>query len=449
MVINIMIKKRIFYAALSLIVLCICAALGVAAFGYFLGDASTAHQVGSTEAIVGNAPEQVTRGAYLALAGNCAGCHTKRGGAPYAGGRVIQTEFGNFVSPNITSDQATGIGSWTADDFWRALHNGKSKDGHLLYPAFPYPNYTRITRGDSDAMFAYFRSVAPLRQVNQAHALRFPYNQRILLAFWRAFYFRPEVYQQEQTQSPEWNRGAYLVTGLAHCSACHSSRNALGANGGSQDLSGGELAMINWYAPSLINSNEAGLAHWQAAQVQALLKAGISSNAVAVGPMAEVVANSLQHLSMPDIQAMSVYLQAIPQEKIAAKDMLDKAIAPEVVSKDEMARIMTKGASLYKTHCSDCHAIDGSGVASIYPPLKANPGVQMSHLANPLRIILAGGFPPATTANPRPYGMPPFGPTLSDDDIALVLSYVRNAWGNQASVVTAAEVNRYRSAPLD
>ena len=442
-----MTKKRIFYGGLLLIFLLIITALSVATFGYFLGDVSTAQY--SETATENDAHAQIARGAYLALAGNCAGCHTKLGGAPYAGGRMIQTEFGNFVSPNITSDKTTGIGSWTADDFWRALHNGKSKDGHLLYPAFPYPNYTRITRADADAMFRYFNSVAPVHQINPVHALKFPYNQRILLAFWRAFFFRPEVYQAVQRQSAEWNRGAYLVTGLAHCSACHSSRNAFGANSGNEDFSGGQLATLNWYAPSLVASNEGDLAHWQPAQLHAFLKTGITSNAAALGPMAEVVTDSLQHVSTSDIQAIGVYLQALPQKKIAKQDLLDKAIAPQLISKAEMARIMSNGASLYKTHCSDCHALDGSGVASVYPPLKENPSVQMTHLANPIKIILAGGFAPATAANPRPYGMPPFGPSLSDDEIALILSYVRNAWGNQASVVSAAEVNRYRSAPLE
>lgn len=436
--------KRIFY---SLILLVLLAVGSLAGYGYFLGDAATAQHV--QDISPQNGSEQVLRGAYLARAGNCMGCHTPRGGQAYAGGRVIQSEFGNFISPNITPDATTGIGRWSADDFWRALHNGKSKDGSLLYPAFPYANYTHVTRADSDALFAYFKTLTAVAKANQPHDLRFPYSQRSLLAFWRALYFRPAVYQADQQHSAEWNRGAYLVNGLGHCSACHSSRNALGANGGSQDLSGGELAMINWYAPSLVDQEEASLAHWQAAQVQTLLKTGISQNTAVSGAMAEVISGSLQYLSDTDIRAMSNYLQTLPQVTKATANMLDKTLQGPVVGKEEMARIMVQGASLYKTHCSDCHGTDGRGAAAIYPALKGNRTLQMQHVANPVRLILAGGFPPATAGNPRPYGMPPFGPVLSDGEVALVLSYVRNAWGNQAGVVTAAEVNRYRTAPLD
>jgi mono/diheme cytochrome c family protein len=436
--------KRIFFSLLFLLMLTL---VGVASYGYFLGDAQTA----SYTTVPGqrDPAAEIAHGEYLARAGNCMGCHTERGSAKYAGGRVIQSEFGDFVAPNITSDKGTGIGSWSADDFWRALHNGKSKNGRMLYPAFPYVNYSILTRADSDAMFAYFKTVPAVSRRNQPHNLRFPYNQRFLLAFWRALFFRPAVYQEQAQQSAVWNRGAYLVYGLAHCGACHSSRNALGANGGSQDLSGGELAMINWYAPSLVSNEEAGLAHLQASQVQALLRSGVSDKSAVSGPMAAVVADSLQYLSDADISAMSSYLQALPQSIAPVPDMFDKALAAPAAGKEEMARVMALGGSLYKTHCSDCHAEDGSGVVAIYPALKGNRNLQMQNVANPLRIILAGGFAPVTKANPRPYGMPPFGPTLSDDEVALVLSYIRNAWGNQGAVISAAVVNPYRTAPLD
>ncbi|MGV3656290.1 MAG: c-type cytochrome, partial [Noviherbaspirillum sp.] len=181
--------------------------------------------------------KQVERGAYLARAGNCMACHTVRGGEEYAGGRPIVTPFGAIYAPNITPDDETGIGGWSADDFWRAIHNGKSKDGSFLYPAFPYPSYTRVTREDADAMFAYLRTLEPVRQENRDHDLRFPYNQRILLGVWRALYFRPGVYEARTDRSPEWNRGAYLVQGLGHCAACHTSRNALGASIAEESLS--------------------------------------------------------------------------------------------------------------------------------------------------------------------------------------------------------------------
>ncbi len=445
--------KRMVYLPLLLIMLLLSGLAAVAGYGYFLGDAPAGAAgfaaVDVKQLAAADASAQVARGAYLARAGNCMGCHTPRGAPAYAGGRVMSSEFGNFITPNISSDKQTGIGAWTADDFWGALHNGKSKDGRLLYPAFPYSNYTQVTRLDADAMFAYFKTVPAVQRQNQPHALRFPYNQRGLLAFWRALYFRPGEYREDTRQSVAWNRGAYLVNGLGHCSACHSSRNALGANRGSQDFSGGELALINWYAPSLQSAQEASLARWQPAQVQALLKTGIARHAAVSGPMAEVVAGSLQYLSDTDIAAMSQYLQALPQASKAPGDLLDQALEGPPAGKAEMARIMTQGAALYKTHCLDCHGASGRGVASVYPALAGNVSLQMQAVSNPLRMILAGGFPPVTSGNPRPYGMPPFGPVLNDGEVALLLSYIRNAWGNHAALVSASEVNRYRTAPLD
>ena len=229
--------KRIVFIPLLLTMLLLSALAAVAGYGYFLGDAPAGSVAVDVKKLAdADASAQVVRGAYLARAGNCMGCHTPRGAAAYAGGRVLVSEFGNFITPNISSDKQTGIGAWTADDFWGALHNGKSKDGRLLYPAFPYPNYTQVTRLDADAMFAYFKTVPAVRRQNQPHALRFPYNQRGLLAFWRALYFRPGEYRDDTRQSVAWNRGAYLVNGLGHCSACHSRRNTLGANGGASAI---------------------------------------------------------------------------------------------------------------------------------------------------------------------------------------------------------------------
>src|SRR5476649_1989491 len=239
-------------------------------------------------------PEQVARGAYLAKAGDCMACHTTRGGAAYAGGRALQTPFGSMLTPNITSDRDTGIGSWSADEFWRALHNGKARDGRLLYPAFPYTNYTRVTRDDADALYAYFQSVPAVAQANRPHELRFPYNQQFMLAAWRALYFKPAVFREDSKQSVDWNRGAYLVQGLGHCSACHSARNTLGATDG-EGLSGGLIPVLGWYAPSLNSGAEAGLGEWMQPHIAQLLKTGASPRATVFGPMAEVVQQSLQH----------------------------------------------------------------------------------------------------------------------------------------------------------
>ena len=382
----------------------------------------------------------VARGAYLAKAGDCMACHTTRGGVPYAGGRALQTPFGKVLSPNLTADKETGIGSWTADDFWRAIHNGKSKDGRLLYPAFPYTSYTKVQREDSDALHAYFQSVPAHKQANAPHALRFPYNQQIALAAWRALYFKPGVYQPLTTQSMEWNRGAYLVQGLGHCSACHSSRTTLG--GSDDGLSGGLIPVLGWYAPSLTSDAEAGLGDWDTAHIVELLQTGVSPRATVFGPMAEVVRQSLQHMGSTDVQAMAVYLKSLPGPAQAAKK------APRDTS-EQVRQQLALGAKLYETQCASCHQADGKGVPPGYPPLAGNRALTTNSAVNAIRLVLNGGFAPGTSGNPRPYGMPPFGPVMDDAEVAAVVTYLRASWGNDAPAVSALEVNKYRSVPLE
>ena len=400
--------------------------------------------------------EKIARGAYLAKAGDCMACHTTRGGQQYAGGRALNTPFGAVISPNITSDKATGIGAWTADDFWRALHNGKSKDGRLLYPAFPYTNYTRVTRDDSDALHAYFQSVPAVAQVNKPHQLRFPYDQPFMLAAWRALYFKPAVFRPETGQSVDWNRGAYLVQGLGHCSACHSPRNALGAvsgvgavsgasgasgKDGGESLSGGLIPVLGWYAPSLNADAEAGLGDWPREHITALLKTGVSPRATVFGPMAEVVRESLQYLSDSDINAMAVYLKALPAQRVKSDFERDTGA--------QATAFLAAGAKLYEKHCAECHRADGTGMPPGYPPLAGNRALTMEQAVNPIRIVLNGGFAPGTAGNPRPYGMPPFSHVLNDTEVAQVVSYLRSAWGNNAPPVDGNDVNRYRAIPLD
>jgi mono/diheme cytochrome c family protein len=383
--------------------------------------------------------DRVARGAYLAKAGDCMACHTTRGGVAYAGGRALQTPFGNVISPNITSDKEHGIGNWSADDFWGALHNGKARDGRLLYPAFPYTSYTRVTRDDADALYAYFQTIPPAKQANRAHDLRFPYNQQFMLAAWRALYFRPAVYREQSAQSVEWNRGAYLVEGLGHCSACHSQRNTLGASGDS--LSGGLIPVLGWYAPSLTADSEAGLGEWLPAHIQQLLKTGVSPRATVFGPMAEVVQQSLQHLSDQDIGAMAVYLRTLKGNGERSDYERDKS--------QQAQDFRDAGAKIYEKHCAECHGAQGNGLPPGYPPLAGNRALTMTEAVNPIRIVLNGGFAPGTAGNPRPYGMPPFGHVLNDTEVAQVVSYLRSAWGNNAPPVNGNDVNRYRAIPLD
>ncbi|MGJ7915305.1 c-type cytochrome [Massilia sp. LXY-6] len=374
----------------------------------------------------------IARGAYLARAGDCAACHTARGGAAYAGGRAVDTPFGQVMAPNITPDVETGIGAWNADDFWNALHNGIGSKGRLLYQAFPYPNYTKVTRDDADALFAYLRSLTPAHQPRRPHALRFPYDSQAALAAWRLLYFKPGVHSAEPGRGAEWNRGAYLVGGLGHCSACHSPRNGLGASG--EGLRGGLIPVLGWYAPAL-GSTDPDLAQ--------LLRTGVSPRGAVFGPMAEVVGRSLQHLSEADLGAMSAYLASLPQEK---RQHEPAAVPPEA--------LMKLGEKLYGQHCADCHGKDGRGASAedggpAYPPLAGNRTLAMEEPVNAIRIVLNGGFAPATAGNPRPYGMPPYSPVLSDAEVAAVLSYARASWGNAAPMVTPVEVNRYRAVPLD
>lgn len=387
--------------------------------------------------------DQVARGRYLALAGNCAGCHTARGGDAYAGGRAVETPFGNVYASNLTPDVPSGLGAWTADDFWRAMHHGKSRNGKLLYPAFPYPNYTRVTRRDTDALFAYLRTLAPVNQPDREHTLRFPYNNRVLLAGWRALYFRPGVFKPTSDRQAEWNRGAYLVQGLGHCNACHTGRDALGGSNLKADLAGGMIPMLDWYAPSLTSDAEAGLGNWQVVEIVQLLKTGASERGTVFGPMAEVVYTSLQHLTNSDLQAMAVYLKSLPQAR-ASSDVGGPPVSPR-----ENESVMALGAKLYESHCVDCHAADGAGRPPAYPPLAGNRSLTMRSAVNPIRMVLNGGFPPGTAGNPRPYGMPPFRPTLNDQEVAAVVSYVRNSWGNHAGLVSPIEVDRFRSVQAE
>ncbi|GAC1389633.1 MAG: cytochrome c [Variovorax sp.] len=379
-------------------------------------------------------PDQVERGRYLALAGNCAGCHTARGGAPYAGGLGIETPFGTVYASNLTPDHRAGIGDWSAAHFWRALHNGRSKDGHLLYPAFPYPNFTHIAREDSDAIYAYLRTVPPASTPNVAHRLRFPYNTQVALAVWRALSFKPGSFVSDAVQSAEWNRGAYLVDGLGHCIACHGTRNVLGATDDERGLSGGLIPVENWYAPSLTSRREAGVADWAPEDVVALLKNGTSSRGSVMGPMAEVVYRSTQHLSEADLRAIAVFLKRLPDETPTA------ATPTPAASRD--AGVMARGARIYDQRCAYCHGDAGQGAQGAYPPLAGNRAVNMDSAVNLMQVVRYGGFLPSTAGNPRPYGMPPFHHVLDDNDIAAVLTYIRGSWGNDAAPVTPLETAR-------
>ena len=392
------------------------------------------------------------RGAYLARAGNCMGCHTARGGANYAGGRGIDTPFGTVFTSNLTPDDATGLGTWSPAHFWRAMHNGRSKSGRLLYPAFPYTSFTQVTRDDSDALFAYLKSLPAVAQPNTAHTLRFPYQSQAALAVWRALYFSPGLYQPDIQRSAEWNRGAYLVNGLGHCAACHTARNGLGATDG-LNLAGGLIPIQNWYAPSLLSPQAAGVGDWDREEIVKLLKTGVSTHASVSGPMAEVVLGGTQYLSREDLNAMADFLKTLaPSAAIAAKT--DDALAvisvmatsPSILSASVPAVVKEKGEKIYQQQCAQCHGAKGEGVPNAYPALAGNRAVRMPQTVNLVQIVLNGGYAPATSGNPRPFGMPPFVLVLDDSDVAAVLTHIRSSWGNQASAVSPLDVHRIRAS---
>ncbi|WBY02657.1 cytochrome c [Ramlibacter tataouinensis] len=378
-------------------------------------------------------PQRLERGAYLARAGNCAACHTDRGGPPFAGGKGIATPFGTVYAGNLTPDPATGIGNWSAAEFWRAMHHGRSKDGRLLYPAFPYTEFTRVTREDSDALYAFLQSQPAVQRPNRPHDLRFPYNQQAALAVWRALFFSPAKFEPDPAQSAEWNRGAYLARGLAHCQACHAPRNAFGATDSRMELSGGLIPMQNWYAPSLASPAEAGVQDWPVEDIVQLLKTGNSPRGAAMGPMAEVVFGSTQHLAEADLRAMATFLRQLPRHE-----------APAVGTARATTEVLELGERLYRNSCAQCHGPRGEGAGAAYSALAGNRTVTMDSHANLVRVILSGGFPPTTGGQPRPFGMPPFGQTLNDAEVAALASYVRGAWGNAAPAVSPLDVQKLR-----
>ena len=386
---------------------------------------------------------QIARGKYLAQAGDCIACHTVPSAKIFSGNRAMPTPFGTLYSPNITPDVETGIGKWTANDFYKMMHTGRSRDGSLLYPAMPFASYTKITRADADAIFAYLRSVPPVRQPSRPHELHFPYNNRSLLIGWRTLYFDEGEFQPDKSQSIDWNRGAYLVQGLGHCTMCHTPINALGGSSAAAAFQGGLIPLQNWYAPSLTSNREAGLGEWQIKDIMDLLQTGVSNRGAVYGPMAEVTYNSLQYMSDEDVRAMAVYLKSLPKNDASASDTGNSSLAADVT------QMFSEGKRIYDAHCAACHAADGKGKLPHYPPLANNQSIEMTSAVNPIRMVLNGGYPPGTNKNPMPYGMPPFAQSLSDLEIAAVVTYIRTAWGNHGAPVTPGEANVLRAATLD
>ena len=380
---------------------------------------------------------QVQRGAYLARLGNCAQCHTARGGQAYAGGDGLQTPFGRVNPGNLTPHPTAGIGQWSEGDFWRAMHQGVGPDGRVLNPAFPYTSFTRVSRADSDALFAYLRTLPAFDTKNKSHELPWPLGTQTALTAWRILHFsEAETTTIAQVDAPpSARRGSELVQGLGHCAECHTPRNRLGGLRTSAAWNGATLPDGRWYAPALNDPSEAGLSHWEAADIVTLLTRGQHQQAYVAGPMAEVVRNSTQYLEPGDALSMALYLQTLNKGAAAPK--------PAAASGRENAL----GAKLYENHCAQCHGKSGEGVENAYPALAGNRAVLMNNTNNLVLILLKGAYGPSTTGKPQPFGMPPYQFALNDVEMANVLSFIRNSWGNHALPVTEFDINKIRNAP--
>lgn len=375
---------------------------------------------------------QIGRGRYLAAAADCSGCHTipERGEA-YAGGREIETPFGNITSPNITPDRETGVGNYTDDDFDAAVRKGVRADGARLYPAMPYTAYTKMSRDDVKAIRAFLNTVPPVHTDYAKSRLTFPLSIRTGMRAWNALYFKEGEFRPDPQKSPEWNRGAFLVEGPGHCGACHTPKSMLGGDKSSEYLRGSNLQ--GWFAPDITNDQRRGLGRWSVDDVVAYLKTGHNQFTAATGPMAEEVTRSSSQMTNDDLRAIATYLKSVPGR--------DDRPAP-VPAADPM---MTAGQAIYRDTCSACHSIDGKGVSYLFPSLAASSAVRSDDPTSLIRIVLRGARSVATKEEPTSPAMPAFGWQLDDAQVAAVLTYVRNSWGGAAPPLPAGDVKRART----
>jgi mono/diheme cytochrome c family protein len=362
------------------------------------------------------APQQqdgVSRGRYLVRAADCASCHTVKGGQPFAGGLYMPTPFGRISVPNITPDRETGIGAWSDADFYKALHEGLGRAGENLYPVFPFPWYTKLTRADVLDIKAYLFSLPPVRAPRPPLEFSWPASERETLTAWRTLFFTPGEFRADPRQTPEVNRGAYLVEGPGHCGECHNRRNVVGVSRWSGTLEGGEIE--GWYAPNLTADNREGIGSWSLAELTHFLQSGVSPHAgVALGPMQEVITESLSHLSAADVGAIAAYLKSVPAKETFAGTVTSEFAGPR-----------PPGASDYLTFCGSCHGVHGEGVAQQIPALARNGAVLAQGPQNVIRVVL-GGLPASHGLSP----MPAVGVGMTDAQVANTVDYVRNAFGN-------------------
>lgn len=377
----------------------------------------------------------IERGRALAVAGNCTGCHRGPAGA-FAGGRGIETPFGTINAPNITPDRETGIGNWSGDEFARAMREGIAPGGEHLYPAFPYVWFANLTREDTDALHVFLRSVPPVRQAVNSNTLPFPLNFRAVMRGWNALFFDGPTWRPDGARPAEWNRGGYLVEALGHCGACHTPINALGGSRRTQAMAG--AALQGWYAPNIGANAYQGIGGWSVDDVVRYLATGANDWTRASGPMAEVVENSTSHMPAADLRAIAIYLQDRPSRGDASAPAPLDAKSPQMLT----------GAAIYQDNCSACHRGNGQGVTGLIPALGGNGVLVQSGAETLVRVVISGARSAATDAEPTAPAMPPFGWRLNDRQVADVLTYIRNSWGNAAPSVAPSTVRSLR-APLE
>jgi mono/diheme cytochrome c family protein len=374
----------------------------------------------------------IQRGRHLVDAGDCVACHTAKGGKPFAGGRPIVTPFGTIYSLNITPDRETGIGGWSDEDFYKAMHFGVAPGGKRLYPAFPYPYFTKLTRDDVMAMRAYLATLPAVKNPPRALDIPFPLNQRVMMRGWNWLFFDPGTFRPDPRKSAEWNRGAYLVQGAGHCGACHTPKNFLGGDKSDQALHGG--AIQNWFAPKIAGNMHDGTGAWSVDDVVEYLKTGRNAHSGAAGLMAEVVQDSTSKLPESDLRAIAVYIKDV-----------DGGPSPPPPQDKPAGPNMAMGKAIFNDSCAACHQANGKGVPRMFPPLAHNANVQQRDPTTVVRVILEGAQTVQTDKRPTPSTMPAYDWKLKDDQIAAVATYVRNAWGNSAPPVDAEKVGKLRA----
>ena len=377
-------------------------------------------------------PAQIARGKYLATAADCVACHTAQGGAPFAGGVPLKTDFGTIHGTNITPDTDTGIGRWSSDEFYTALTAGKAPRGHL-YPAMPYTSYRAMPRADSDAIYAYLMHVPAVRQANLDNDLHFPYNLRFGLAFWNMLFLKDSLPVSSKGQSAEWQHGRYLTSVLGHCYECHTPRGKLGQLDLDRPLAG--FALTRWYSSDI---TPAGLAArgWTAPDLQAFLKTGVAPQGSAFGDMYEVVHLSTRHLQDADLKAMTTYLLGEPPAApVQAR--------PVAVAAADQGKVEA-GRQLYLNVCAGCHAVDGAGRPHTAVAMRGNTSVREANAHNLIVSILDGLPEQKLGGLESMQPMPGFAQRMNDADVAALVNYLRVTWGGLPADVTPDRVAALR-----